>query len=436
MSDPRKRVLLVAEASNPELTSVALIGYSLARALAEVAEVHLVTELRNRESLLAAGMAAADFTAIDNRAAQGAAFRIAKVIRGGNSLGWTIYSALSNFAYPLFEKKVWRHFRGDLESGKYDLVHRITPLSPTTPSPLVRHLRRAGVPLVIGPLNGGVPWPEGFQHLRRSEREWLSYVRGMYKLTPGIGRTRRDAAALIMASKHTYGEVTDGDSGLEAKSFYIPENAIDPERFPDAGKSGPREGPLEVAFVGRLVPYKGADVLIEAAAPLVREGKLKVRIFGDGDQMPELKNQVKAEGIESGVDLVGWLKHTELGRELGQCDIFGFPSVREFGGGVVIEAMALGLCPIVADYAGPAELVPDACGYRIPLDNRETLVASLRSRLEELAADPKMTFEKGEASRRYVREHLTWPAKAAQISKIYDWVSCGEKARPELPFEL
>ena len=62
------RVLILAEAANPELTSVALIGYSLSQALAEVCEAHLVTESRKEAALLQAGVALESFTAITNPA--------------------------------------------------------------------------------------------------------------------------------------------------------------------------------------------------------------------------------------------------------------------------------------------------------------------------------------------------------------------------------
>lgn len=429
------RVLIIAEAANPELTSVALIGHSLSQALGRVCDVHLVTESRNESSLLQAGVPRDFFTAINNPF-QRIAFRIATILRGGTSLGWTIHSALTTLAYPVFEQRVWREFSTRLKQGEYDLVHRITPLSPTTPSGLAKKLAKIGVPLVLGPLNGGIPWPAGFDNVRVAEREWLGYFRGMYRILPGLRKTRRLASALVLASKHTYQEVTGCKVALDRKAVWLPENAIDPERFPEVlVEPAPKaEGaPLRVAFLGRLVPYKGADMLLESALPLLKQGKILLDIIGDGPQMPELRAMVQREGLENSVSLPGWVAHEKVRSHLAKAQVFAFPSVREFGGGVVLEAMALGLAPVVLDYGGPAELVPAGCGTVVPMGNREEIVRRVREVLEALVAQPDTVYQTGLRAQRHVREHFTWDAKARQLIEIYQWTLDGcTSPKPDL----
>lgn len=421
------RVLILAEAANPELTSVALIGHSLSQALAQVCDAHLVTESRNEMSLLQAGVPREFFTAIINPA-QHIAVRLATILRGGTTLGWTIHSALTTLAYPVFERKVWQLFKNRLSNGEFDLVHRITPLSPTTPSYLAKKLSKIGVPLVLGPLNGGIPWPAGFDRVRVAEREWLGYFRDLYRILPGLNATRHLASALVLASRHTYGEVTGHHADLEKKAIWLPENAIDPARFPEVNAEPPVPHPgtpLRVAFLGRLVPYKGADMLLAAAIPLLRDGKMTLEIIGDGPQMAELKATVAREKLDDQVEFPGWVAHEKVRTHLGKAQIFAFPSVREFGGGVVLEAMALGLAPVVINYGGPAELIPDGCGTVVPMGNRDEIIASFRHVLTDLTSDPAAVHATGLRAQRHVRSHFTWPAKARQLVEIYHWVLLG-----------
>jgi glycosyltransferase involved in cell wall biosynthesis len=429
--DARIRVLLIAEAANPEWVSVPLEGWSLARALAKQVNAHLVTQVRNREAITKAGLVEGrDFTAIDSERLARPVWKLASLLRGGAGKGWTTVTAFESLVYPYFERLVWQQFGARIQARQFDLVHRITPLSPTTPSPLAGRCRAAGVPFVMGPLNGGVPWPAGFEAARRGEKEWLSYVRGAYKWLPGHRRTRQQAAAILIGSADTWAQM---DAAFHAKCVYVPENAVDPARF--SVRRTRRAGrPLRLLFVGRLVPYKGADMLLEAAAPLIQRGDAVVEIVGDGPQREELAQLVASRELGAGVRFSGWVPHRQVQDRMVDSDVFVSPSIREFGGAVALEAMAVGLMPIVVAYGGPAELVTPATGERIPIGRRAEVVAHLREALERCLAAPEALEAKARAGSRRAHELFTWDAKAAQVLAVYRALL--DRAAPLPRFEM
>lgn len=109
--------------------------------------------------------------------------------------------------------------------------------------------------------------------------------------------------------------------------------------------------------------------------------------------------------------------------------------MREFGGAVALEAMALGVVPVVLDYGGPGELVTPGTGFALPMDRRDGIVASFRDVLTKLAAAPEALAPLRAAGRERVRRHFTWDAKAAQMAQVYDWVT-GKAAKPDFGMPL
>ncbi|HEX3740462.1 MAG TPA: hypothetical protein VHV29_12225, partial [Terriglobales bacterium] len=115
---------------------------------------------------------------------------------------------LTAFLYPFslaFEWYAWRQLRHRIVAGEFDVALRLLPMSPVLPSPFAFFLRKGPIPFVIGPLNGGLPWPAGFSQLE-NQKEWISNLRDVYRYLPFARSTYRHAAAIIAASSQTYAE--------------------------------------------------------------------------------------------------------------------------------------------------------------------------------------------------------------------------------------
>jgi len=414
--DPRAtRVLLIAEECNPEWTSVPLVGYNFYRALRDEVRVTLVTQVRNREALSRTDHPADEVVYIDSEALAAPLSRIGHLLTLGRGLGWTTKQALMLAPYLYFEYLVFQRFGRALQRGDYDVIHRLTPLTPTYPSPLASW---TSVPFVLGPLNGGLPWPRGTTRTRLAEMEWLSYVRRAYLLLPYLRSTYSSAALVIGGSTYTLGALP---RTVRQRAVYMPENGIDSDRFNAKGRVAPSHiRPFRILFVGRLVPYKGADVVLEAVGTSNRlRRQAEVVIVGEGPMHGHLRRLAEDLHLADRVRFTGNLPQHRVADACRDASLFAFPSLREFGGAVVIEAMACGLPSVVLDYGGPAEHVTADTGFKIPIADRPKRIAALRSLLERLCTDPAPLDDMSAAGIDRIRRLYTWPAKARQIARWY-----------------
>ncbi|HEU0046526.1 MAG TPA: hypothetical protein VFQ43_02825, partial [Nitrososphaera sp.] len=152
------RILVLAPGSNPNGITGPLIGYSHAEALARL---HAVTLVLHREDEEAVRPKAERFRAIEvvqNRWLT----RIERWIMRylfGNSYRSQVVTALNYFFSIGFEWQAWRQTRMRIRAGEFDVVLRLLPIGLVVPSPFAFFLRRGPIPFVVGPINGGLPWP-------------------------------------------------------------------------------------------------------------------------------------------------------------------------------------------------------------------------------------------------------------------------------------
>jgi len=189
------------------------------------------------------------------------------------------------------------------------------------------------------------------------------------------------------------------DSAAKIQRVY---NGIDIEWFPSPLPAKQNPAPL-ILSVGRLVPFKGFEYLVDACAELTRRGlDFTCEIVGDGPLRENLQGKIDKLDLSSRVALLGSLSQGTIFEKLRATDIFVLASVVDSQGGsdvfptVILEAMSSALPVVSTRLAGiPESVVHDKTGLLVPPGN----TAALADALEQLIRDPARRLRYGQAGR-------------------------------------
>jgi glycosyltransferase involved in cell wall biosynthesis len=182
-------------------------------------------------------------------------------------------------------------------------------------------------------------------------------------------RVLRSADAVIVVSEDLAGWVR-GVAGVEASVLPMPLRPALAAALEEEPTPPPTDGP--VLAVGRLVPEKGFDVLIRAAA----KASVPVVIVGDGGQQLAL-TQLAAE-VGADVTFAGPVAPDELGPWYRAARLVAVPSHREGFGLVAAEALASGRAVVASAVGGLAQVVADGVtGRLVPAGDVEALADAL-----------------------------------------------------------
>ena len=211
--------------------------------------------------------------------------------------------------------------------------------------------------------------------------------------------------------------------------FGLPEPVGQPTAAGSAKSlNGGRPG-FVVLFVGRLVPYKGVDVLLQAMRGL----DASAVIVGDGPLRAALEQQADALGVSDRVSFRGTLSEDALAELYATCDVLALPSTTaaEAFGLVQVEAMARGKPVVSTRVASGVPWVNQdgVTGFTVPPGDPD----ALRSALGRLQQDPDLRDRMGDAGRRRFREWFTHAAMVDRTAGLYEEVAA-EPAMPPTAF--
>ncbi|MFT4217190.1 MAG: glycosyltransferase [Micropruina sp.] len=196
--------------------------------------------------------------------------------------------------------------------------------------------------------------------------------------------------------------------------------SVDTEKFVPPAEPRPVDGPLRILDVGRLVPEKGASILLDAAAQLAESGvDFQVRLVGGGELEADLRRAIAKRGLSNRVTLTGPLGQDDILAEYHWADVFCLPSFQEGLPVALMEAMATGLPVVTTPISGIPELVRDGHNGRLVAPGRADLLADT---LAQLASDADMRHRLGAAAREDVVAGFALDACAAAQQRFLDQI--------------
>ena len=294
-----------------------------------------------------------------------------------------------------------------------DVIHQPIPVSPKTPSCLYG----IGVPVVIGPLNGGMKYPPAFQKehglVAGAAMTLGRAISNVFNLViPG----KRLASLMLVANPRTRAALP---RGIRGRVVELVENGVDlqiwRQKLPNAG-AAPE---LRLIFVGRLIDWKALEIVLEAIARVSKHQAVSCEVIGDGPMRQIWQDMAKQLGLETTVKFSGFLSQPECARRLQAADVFVLPSLFECGGAVVLEAMAVGLPVIATAWGGPLDYLDDNCGILVEPSSREDLIEGFANAMIRLGGSSSLREQMGQAGYDRARQYFDWERKVDRILELY-----------------
>jgi glycosyltransferase involved in cell wall biosynthesis len=211
-------------------------------------------------------------------------------------------------------------------------------------------------------------------------------------------------------------------------------NGIDLSRFPRRdmilhvpGRAEDRPSKIRFLSVGRLVPFKGFDILIDACAELQKRGiDFACEIIGDGALREELEERASRQNLGERIHFAGEQSQNYVQATLRDCDVFVLASAPDDRGAsdvfptVIAEAMATGKPVVSTTVAGIPELVANGeTGFLVPPRDARALADAM----EQLARDENLRLNFGDAGRLRIEQKFTIEKTIEPLLERFDVVA-------------
>jgi glycosyltransferase involved in cell wall biosynthesis len=375
-------------------------------------DVHVVTRTNNQAvidaSITKSPVAGLTFHYLDLPGP----FRFIKKRTG--TVGLIIYYYVWQLALAFKARSLHRRLR-------FDLLHHVTFANDWLPSGLAFI---ADTPLVWGPVGGSshrappdieVRWPA---RDRRYERLRRLMQRLFLRFDPLLHLTRHRATIVL---PYTEGARSGLPASARAKSRVVTHIGVD-DVAPSPGAARRKRDRLEIVTGGRLVHWKGFDLLIEGLAHHLDQhpGTVHLTVTGSGPWKSRLVDAARHEGISDSVDFVGRLpSQGDVLAMVAEADLYALPTWRDGPPVAILEAMSVSTPVLCLDLGATAELVPATAGILIPPVDRAAMIRAIGEAVTWCYQHRSELIEMGSAAASRVADRHLWSSIGQVIDGIY-----------------
>ena len=329
-------------------------------------------------------------------------------IQGGHQIYYFVWQVAAYFTARRLHKTI-----------NFSLFHHITYANDWMASYIGAFLP---VPYVRGPGGGAHRTPKEMQSEYSAKGRFWEKIRGagqrLFRFDPVFGRGQRRAKAIMVCNRESLESVP---RSFRDKVSIFPVNGISSE---DLSITAPRERgqqKFRVISAGSLIRVKGFSLAIRGFLIFAAEHpESELSIVGSGPEDSHLKAIIKEFKAGDRVHMIPAVPRNELLKMMGDCDVFLFPSLRDGGGAVVVEAMSAGTPVICLDCGGPAMHIDSKVGIKIKPVSSQKAVGDIASALERLYSEPELRKSLGEAAREHVTREYHWDRLGERLMEIYE----------------
>lgn len=283
------------------------------------------------------------------------------------------------------------------------------------------------VPYLRGPGGGAHRTPRALTRTYPLRERLWEQIRAagqwLFRHDPFFVLGQRRARAILVCNREALEAIP---SKWRCKAQLFPVSGVSSAALNGAVPRALPDGKFRVLTAGRLIRLKAFDLAIRAFKDFVQRSTaddpadgVEFTIIGDGPELPRLQALARCLGLEQRVRFEGWKQQEELWSRMRSCDVFLFPSLRDGGGLVVVEAMAAGKPVVCVDLGGPRMHVTEECGIKVPAISPAQTVRDLAAALERLYVDKELRQRMGRAARERAEREHDWEHLGERLLEIY-----------------